>query len=79
MYKGLETGERNVVSHVIKMNKIIFVFQSALNPNNQEIGDLLKVHGDHVKDISFSVNDLGSFLYDIWLVLFYFIFFFCSE
>lgn len=58
LYQGLETGERNVVKHVIKKNDIIFVFQSALNPNNTEFGDMLALHGDCVKDIAFSVVDL---------------------
>ena len=58
LYQGLETGHRNVVSHAVKSNDAIFVFQSALNPNNKEIADLLSQHGDHVKDIAFSVNDL---------------------
>jgi 4-hydroxyphenylpyruvate dioxygenase len=48
------------VSHVVRLNKIKFVFQSALNPNNKEIGQLLEKHGDHVKDISFSVDDLDA-------------------
>lgn len=60
MYKGLETGERNVVAHVIKLNKIILVFKSALNPSNAEVSSLLEKHGDHVKDIAFSVYDLDS-------------------
>lgn len=60
LYSGLETGERNVASHAIKQNKIIFVFKSALNPNNSEIGKKLEVHGDHVTDVAFSVNDLDA-------------------
>uniref|UniRef100_A0A8C6NUE2 4-hydroxyphenylpyruvate dioxygenase n=1 Tax=Nothobranchius furzeri TaxID=105023 RepID=A0A8C6NUE2_NOTFU len=35
-YKGLETGSREVVSHAIRQDKIIFVFQSPLNPGNKE-------------------------------------------
>lgn len=58
MYKGLETGERNVVEHVIKQNDIIFVFKSALNPGNKEIGECMMKHGDGVKDVAFSVVDL---------------------
>ena len=58
MYQGLETGHRDVVSHAVRLNDIIFVFQSALNPNNKEIGDLLSLRGDHTKDIAFSVQDL---------------------
>ncbi|KAF6715441.1 4-hydroxyphenylpyruvate dioxygenase [Oryzias melastigma] len=34
-YKGLETGSREVVSHVIRQDKIIFQFQSPLNPVNE--------------------------------------------
>eukprot|EP00126_Sphaerothecum_destruens_P012512 Sdes_comp21450_c0_seq1m20076 len=56
-YQGLETGHRDVCSHVVKQNDIVFVFQSALNPNNREMGDHLVLHGDGVKDIAFSVKD----------------------
>uniref|UniRef100_A0A8P0NZ68 4-hydroxyphenylpyruvate dioxygenase n=2 Tax=Canis lupus familiaris TaxID=9615 RepID=A0A8P0NZ68_CANLF len=56
-YKGLETGSREVVSHVIKQGKIVFVFSSALNPWNKEMGDHLVKHGDGVKDIAFEVED----------------------
>jgi 4-hydroxyphenylpyruvate dioxygenase len=58
LYQGLETGNRNIVSHAVRLNKVIFVFQSALNPGNSEVGDLLALHGDHTKDIAFSVQDL---------------------
>ena len=58
MYRGLETGERNVVCHAVKQNKIVFVFKSTLNPENKEIGASLSQHGDCVKDVSFSVNDI---------------------
>ncbi|XP_062887200.1 4-hydroxyphenylpyruvate dioxygenase isoform X3 [Mobula hypostoma] len=56
-YKGLETGSREVVSHAIRQDKIIFVFQSALNPGNKEMTDHLGKHGDGVKDIAFQVED----------------------
>lgn len=56
-YKGLETGSREVVSHAIKQDKIIFVFESALNPGNEEMGEHLVKHGDGVKDIAFQVED----------------------
>ncbi|GAB1290157.1 4-hydroxyphenylpyruvate dioxygenase [Apodemus speciosus] len=42
-YRGLETGSREVVSHVIKQGK--------------EMGDHLVKHGDGVKDIAFEVED----------------------
>ncbi|KAG7489483.1 4-hydroxyphenylpyruvate dioxygenase-like [Solea senegalensis] len=58
VYQGLETGSRDVVSHVVKQDKIIYVFSSALNPGNKEMGDHLVKHGDGVKDIAFTVEDL---------------------
>jgi 4-hydroxyphenylpyruvate dioxygenase len=63
LYRGLETGERNVVSHVVKLNNIIFVFKSSLNPNNDgEITRSLGAHGDAVKDVALSVNDLEAII-----------------
>lgn len=56
-YRGLETGSRDVVSHVVKQGKIIYVFSSALNPGNKEIGEHLVKHGDGVKDVAFTVEN----------------------
>lgn len=57
-YKGLETGERNIASHVVKKNNAIFVFQSSYDPKDgQGIGQHVKVHGDGVRDIAFTVED----------------------
>ncbi|XP_051891510.1 4-hydroxyphenylpyruvate dioxygenase isoform X2 [Pristis pectinata] len=56
-YKGLETGSREVVSHAIRQDKIIFVFQSSLNPGNKEMTEHLGKHGDGVKDVAFQVED----------------------
>ncbi|XP_035392346.1 4-hydroxyphenylpyruvate dioxygenase [Electrophorus electricus] len=56
-YRGLETGSRDVVSHAVRQGKIIFVFSSALNPGNKEMGDHLVKHGDGVRDIAFTVED----------------------
>lgn len=56
-YRGLETGSRDVVSHVVKQGKIIYVFSSALNPGNKEMGDHLIKHGDGVKDVAFTVEN----------------------
>nr|XP_053632722.1 4-hydroxyphenylpyruvate dioxygenase-like [Cherax quadricarinatus] len=61
-YKGLETGSREVCCHVVKQNKIVFVFASALNPCNQEMGRHLVTHGDGVKDIAFNVHDLDAIM-----------------
>lgn len=57
-YKGLETGERKTVSHVVKNGKIIFEFMSSLEPSDpMGIGEHIKVHGDGVKDVAFHVDD----------------------
>ncbi|XP_061558714.1 4-hydroxyphenylpyruvate dioxygenase [Phycodurus eques] len=56
-YKGLETGSREVVSHVIRQAQIVFAFESALNPGNEEMGEHLMKHGDGAKDIAFQVED----------------------
>ncbi|KAJ3374795.1 hypothetical protein GGF31_006693 [Allomyces arbusculus] len=58
-YRGLETGERNVVSHVVRQDKITLVFQTPLNPNSPKaMCDHLAQHGDGVKDIAFEVDDV---------------------
>ncbi|XP_071445752.1 4-hydroxyphenylpyruvate dioxygenase isoform X2 [Hetaerina americana] len=59
-YQGLETGSRKVAAHVVRQNKIIFVFKSAYEPNNVEMGQHLVKHGDGVKDIAFTVEDLDT-------------------
>jgi len=59
-YRGLETGNRDVASHAIKQNDIIFVFESAYNPTGavtQEMGAHQTLHGDGVKDVAFQVED----------------------
>jgi 4-hydroxyphenylpyruvate dioxygenase len=57
-YQGLETGHREIVSHVVQQNKITLVFQSPLNPNgHKKMNDHLALHGDGAKDIAFTVDD----------------------
>lgn len=61
-YRGLETGSRNIVSHVVRMGRIFFVFSSPLNPTETyDFGDAMNAHlakhGDGVKDIAFSVEN----------------------
>lgn len=60
-YRGLESGSRQLAAHVIKQNKIIIVFMSALEPENAENKDMgahLVAHGDGVKDIAFAVENI---------------------
>jgi 4-hydroxyphenylpyruvate dioxygenase len=61
-YKGLETGDRNVVSHVIKQNDIVFELQSPLNPDNAEFANFSAKHGDAVKDITFECDDVDALI-----------------
>ncbi|RGB31774.1 Glyoxalase/Bleomycin resistance protein/Dihydroxybiphenyl dioxygenase [Rhizophagus diaphanus] len=56
-YQGLETGVRDVVSHVVRQNSITFVFQSPLNPNDKLMSEHQSLHGDGVKDVAFTVDD----------------------
>ncbi|ORZ36800.1 4-hydroxyphenylpyruvic acid dioxgenase [Catenaria anguillulae PL171] len=58
-YRGLETGHRDVVSHVVRQDKITLVLQSPLNPNGvKAMNDHMAHHGDGVKDIAFEVDDV---------------------
>ncbi|KAK6637295.1 hypothetical protein RUM44_007710 [Polyplax serrata] len=59
-YKGLETGSRKHATHVVRQNKIIFAFVSAYEPYDKEVSDHLIKHGDGVKDVAFSVEDLDA-------------------
>uniref|UniRef100_A0A1D1XX13 4-hydroxyphenylpyruvate dioxygenase n=1 Tax=Anthurium amnicola TaxID=1678845 RepID=A0A1D1XX13_9ARAE len=61
-YQGLETGVRDVVSHVVRQNAITFVFQSPLNPNDKLMSDHQSLHGDGVKDVAFTVDNVR----EIW-------------
>lgn len=45
--------------------QIIFVLASALNPGNEEMGRHLITHGDGVKDVAFSVEDLDAIV-KVW-------------
>lgn len=56
-YRGLETGHRDVVSYVIKQDKIFFILKSPLNPDESEMNEHLSKHGDGVKDVAFTVDD----------------------
>jgi 4-hydroxyphenylpyruvate dioxygenase len=64
-YRGLETGSRRVASHVVRQNNTFFVFKSSYEPDSEEtreMGAHLTRHGDGVKDIAFSVEDLDAIM-----------------
>jgi len=76
-YQGLETGSRKFARHVVKQNKIFFVFVSAYEPYDTVIGNHLIKHGDGAKDVAFEVQELdvivqrakeqgAVFVKDIW-------------
>ncbi|XP_013112990.2 4-hydroxyphenylpyruvate dioxygenase [Stomoxys calcitrans] len=59
-YQGLETGNRRYAKHAVKQNKIVFVFVSAYETNDEDHGFHLMRHGDGVKDVAFEVEDIEA-------------------
>eukprot|EP01133_Synstelium_polycarpum_P001481 gene1481-1719_t len=57
-YRGLETGDREYVTHVIKHDKIILTFVSPLRTDDEVFGKHITAHGDGVKDVAFTVQDV---------------------
>jgi 4-hydroxyphenylpyruvate dioxygenase len=55
-YAGPETGLKDIVSYVLRQNKLTFVFTSALKPEHEISQQVLK-HGDAVKAIALEVQD----------------------
>lgn len=66
-YRGLETNSRDVASHVVRQNNIVFQFESALEPGDSAYGDYLTKHGDAVKDISLTVERIEQLVEHIKL------------
>ena len=56
-YSGLETGNREYTTHVIKMDKIVLAFCSPMSGEEETINAHIKLHGDGVKDVAFTVDD----------------------
>ncbi len=55
-YSGLETGNRETTSYVIKQNRVNFVLTTPLNPEHPA-AEHIKQHGDGVRDIAFQVEN----------------------
>jgi 4-hydroxyphenylpyruvate dioxygenase len=55
-YAGLETGVKDHTSYVLRQDKITFVFTTALYPESEIAGHVVK-HGDGVKVIALWVDD----------------------
>lgn len=62
-YRGLECASRNVACHVVKSDKIVLQFVSPLIADaTSEFTQHMNLHGDSVKDIAFTVDDLSTVL-----------------
>jgi len=55
-YAGLETGNRETTSYVMRQNNINFVLTTPLSPDHPA-AEHIKQHGDGVRDIAFYVED----------------------
>lgn len=55
LYRGLETGNKNVTSHVVHHNGIFLVFESPLS--DEYMSQHIAKHGDGVRDIALLVSD----------------------
>ncbi len=55
-YRGLETGERETTSYVLRQNNVTLVLTSAQNPNHA-VAEHVHQHGDGVKNIGLKVRD----------------------
>src|SRR5436309_10414776 len=55
-YRGLETGERDVTSYLMRQVNINFVLTTPMHPDHQA-AEHIKQHGDGVRDIAFYVDD----------------------
>ena len=55
-YSGLETGNRETTSYVLRQNRVNFVLTTPLNPEHPA-AEHIKQHGDGVRDIAFLVED----------------------
>jgi 4-hydroxyphenylpyruvate dioxygenase len=56
-YQGLETGNREMCTHVVRSAEITLAFSSPLNPGNEVFGAHHCKHGDGVRDIVFGVEN----------------------
>src|SRR5450631_3387155 len=55
-YRGLETGDREVTSYLMRQAKVNFILTTPLSPEHPA-AEHIKRHGDGVRDIAFQVED----------------------
>lgn len=58
-YSGLETGNKEKTSYVLRQDKITFVFSTPLTKES-ELNDHIRLHGDGVKYVALWVDDATS-------------------
>ncbi|MGD9560761.1 MAG: 4-hydroxyphenylpyruvate dioxygenase [Pyrinomonadaceae bacterium] len=56
-YMGLETGNREVTSYLLRQNRVNFILTTPLSPEHPG-SEHIKQHGDGVHDIAFQVEDV---------------------
>lgn len=57
-----------IIKEVISKFQIVFVFVSSYEPGEQELGIHLGKHGDGVKDVAFSVENLNGIVKVSYLI-----------
>ena len=60
-YSGLETGNRETTSYLMRQNNVNFVLTTPLLPEHPA-AEHIKQHGDGVRDIAFLVEDADQAL-----------------
>lgn len=55
-YRGLETGDKEKTSYVLRQGKVTFIFTASLVPDSP-VADHQKLHGDGVKSVALWVDD----------------------
>ncbi|MBS1795932.1 MAG: 4-hydroxyphenylpyruvate dioxygenase [Acidobacteria bacterium] len=58
-YSGLETGNRETTSYVVRQNRVNFILTTPLSPDHPA-AEHIKIHGDGVRDIAFLVEDADA-------------------
>jgi 4-hydroxyphenylpyruvate dioxygenase len=58
-YSGLETGNREATSYVLRQNRVNFILTTPLNAEHYA-AEHIKKHGDGVRDIAFQVEDCDA-------------------
>ena len=58
-YRGLEQGDRQTASYVLRQNHVTFVLNTPYTQTSP-LNDLLKKHGDGATDIAFAVDDAAK-------------------